>query len=65
MLQPKQAEEYDPQAELYKIELKYDVERAKKLEEEKNHQTSMGTLTSIPEIDLGMEYVLFDKPYHH
>lgn len=49
----------DPQEELYKIAEKYRLSKKKGLEEEEaeegNVQTSMGMLTSIPEVDLGME----------
>ena len=52
-------QEFDPQAELYKIAERYKLEAAKKDEEgeEGNLTSSMGMLTSIPEVDLGMEWV--------
>ena len=45
---------FDPQEELYKMARKYkwDLEKAP---EEGNVVNSMGMLTSIPEVDLGME----------
>jgi len=47
---------FDPQEELYRLAEKYklDKEEAKKTEEG-DVTTSMGMLTSIPEVDLGME----------
>lgn len=48
--------EYDPQEELFRIAEKYRVEKKKAAEEEEgNVTTSMSMLTSIPEVDLGME----------
>lgn len=47
--------EYDPQEELYRITEKYKIEKKQQAEEEGNVTTSMGMLTSIPEVDLGME----------
>ena len=52
-------EAYDPQAELYKIAERYKIEKKKKGEDEEGNVTnSLGMLTSIPEVDLGMESVL-------
>ena len=49
-------EVYDPQAELYKIAERYKFEQRKKGEDEEGNVTnSLGMLTSIPEVDLGME----------
>jgi hypothetical protein len=49
-------EPFDPQAELYKISDKYNVQARKiKEAEEGNVTNSLGMLTSIPEVDLGME----------
>lgn len=46
----------DPQDELYRIAEKYRLEQKKpKEEDEGNVTTSLGMLTSIPEVDLGME----------
>jgi hypothetical protein len=52
----KQAD-YDPQEELFRIAEKYRIEKKKTAadDEEGNVTTSMGMLTSIPEVDLGME----------
>jgi hypothetical protein len=48
----------DPQDELYRIAEKYRLEQKKpKDEDEGNVTTSLGMLTSIPEVDLGMEWV--------
>jgi hypothetical protein len=49
------AEAYDPQAELFKLAEKYRWDNRKKDEEEGNVTNSLGMLTSIPEVDLGME----------
>ena len=47
---------YDPQAELYEIAERYKIEQKKKGEDEEGNVTnSLGMLTSIPEVDLGME----------
>ncbi|WWD16039.1 hypothetical protein CI109_100464 [Kwoniella shandongensis] len=59
----KEAEPFDPQAELYKIAEKYKFESAKKGgasgagkdDDEGNVTNSLGMLTSIPEVDLGMD----------
>ncbi|KAK8869696.1 hypothetical protein IAR55_000264 [Kwoniella newhampshirensis] len=55
----KEAEPFDPQAELYKIAEKYKFESAKKAtakdDDEGNVTNSLGMLTSIPEVDLGMD----------
>ncbi|WWC69315.1 uncharacterized protein I206_103253 [Kwoniella pini CBS 10737] len=51
-------EAYDPQAELYKIAERYKVgEKTKKKtqDDEGNVTNSLGMLTSIPEVDLGMD----------
>ncbi|WWC60984.1 uncharacterized protein I303_103561 [Kwoniella dejecticola CBS 10117] len=51
-------EAFDPQAELYKIAEKYKVgEKTKKTnqDDEGNVTNSLGMLTSIPEVDLGMD----------
>jgi hypothetical protein len=49
-------EAYDPQAELFKLAEKYKWDnRGKKEDEEGNVTNSLGMLTSIPEVDLGME----------
>lgn len=49
-------EDNDPQAELYRIAEKYQFEtRKKKADDEGNVTNSLGMLTSIPEVDLGME----------
>jgi hypothetical protein len=54
----------DPQSELYKMALKYQWDASKKGEEEEGNVTnSMGMLTSIPEVDLGMEWVLLFNVY--
>jgi hypothetical protein len=46
----------DPQEELYRIAEKYRLEQKKpRHEEEGSVTTSLGMLTSIPEVDLGME----------
>jgi hypothetical protein len=49
---------YDPQEELFRIVEKYKLDVAKKETEEGSVTNSLGMLTSIPEVDLGMEYVL-------
>jgi hypothetical protein len=46
---------YDPQEELFKIVEKYKLDVAKKETEEGSVTNSLGMLTSIPEVDLGME----------
>ncbi|WVF72068.1 hypothetical protein IAT40_006880 [Kwoniella sp. CBS 6097] len=52
----KEKEVYDPQAELYKIAEKYKIEAKKaKVDEEGSVSNSLGMLTSIPEVDLGMD----------
>ena len=49
-------EPFDPQAELYKVAERYKVEAQKQKEDEEGNVTnSLGMLTSIPEVDLGME----------
>ncbi|WVR05140.1 hypothetical protein IAU60_002152 [Kwoniella sp. DSM 27419] len=51
-------EPYDPQADLYKLAEKYRFESkkgAKKEDDEGNVTNSLGMLTSIPEVDLGMD----------
>ncbi|WVQ78387.1 hypothetical protein IAT38_000473 [Cryptococcus sp. DSM 104549] len=52
-------EAFDPQAELYKITEKYYLEEKKKKtgddDDEGNVTNSLGMLTSIPEVDLGMD----------
>lgn len=51
-------DEYDPQAELFKIAERYRIEqnpKVRKEDEEGNVTSSLGMLTSIPEVDLGME----------
>lgn len=50
-------EPLDPQSELYKMAAKYQWDMEKVEEEEGNVTNSMGMLTSIPEMDLGMEWV--------
>jgi len=48
----------DPQEELYAIAEKYRIEKKKSAvddDDEGNVTTSLGMLTSIPEVDLGME----------
>ena len=46
----------DPQEELYRIAEKYRLEQKKPRDEEEGSvTTSLGMLTSIPEVDLGME----------
>lgn len=53
---PDKDQPYDPQAELYQIAEKYRLEKKQTTEEEEGNVTiSMGMLTSIPEVDLGME----------
>ncbi len=48
--------DYDPQEELFRIAERYRIEKKMEVEEEEgNVTTSMGMLTSIPEVDLGME----------
>jgi hypothetical protein len=47
-------EAFDPYEELYKMANKYRWDAEKKLDEG-NVTNSMGMLTSIPEVDLGME----------
>ena len=50
---------FDPQAELFQIVEKYNLDRKVVKETEEGSVTnSLGMLTSIPEVDLGMEYVL-------
>ncbi|OCF55769.1 hypothetical protein L486_06520 [Kwoniella mangroviensis CBS 10435] len=55
----KHNEKYDPQAELYKIAERYQViegkNKTKKIDDEGNVTNSLGMLTSIPEVDLGMD----------
>jgi hypothetical protein len=47
---------FDPQAELFQIAEKYRIEKKRTVDEEEgNVTTSLGMLTSIPEVDLGME----------
>jgi hypothetical protein len=46
---------YDPQEELFRIVEKYKLDVAKKETEEGSVTNSLGMLTSIPEVDLGME----------
>ncbi|KGB79755.2 hypothetical protein I307_02943 [Cryptococcus deuterogattii 99/473] len=49
-------EDDDPQAELYRIAEKYQFEtKKKKADDEGNVTNSLGMLTSIPEVDLGMD----------
>ncbi|KAL0254037.1 hypothetical protein I308_101416 [Cryptococcus tetragattii IND107] len=49
-------EDNDPQAELYRIAEKYQFEtKKKKADDEGNVTNSLGMLTSIPEVDLGMD----------
>ncbi|WVQ71837.1 hypothetical protein IAR50_001379 [Cryptococcus sp. DSM 104548] len=52
-------EPYDPQAELYKIAEKYqqlETSKKKKVDDDEGNVTnSLGMLTSIPEVDLGMD----------
>lgn len=50
-------EPFDPQAELYRLAERYklDMEAKKDADEEGDVTNSMGMLTSIPEVDLGME----------
>lgn len=49
-------EPLNPQSELYKMAMKYQWDLSKETgEEEGNVTNSMGMLTSIPEVDLGME----------
>lgn len=49
-------EPLDPQSELYKMAQKYQWDMEQEGEEEEGNVTnSMGMLTSIPEMDLGME----------
>lgn len=49
-------EPLDPQSELYKMATKYQWDMSKEEEEDEGNVTnSMGMLTSIPEMDLGME----------
>lgn len=50
-------EAFDPYEELYKMANKYEWDATKKVEDG-NVTNSMGMLTSIPEVDLGMEWVL-------
>ena len=50
-------EAFDPQAELFKITERYHIEKNTRLEEEGSVTNSMGMLTTIPELDLGMEWV--------
>lgn len=50
---------FDPQAELEKIIVKYNSGQPTRKDDEEGHVTnSMGMLTSIPEVDLGMESVV-------
>ena len=51
------SEPFDPQAELYRLAERYklDNEEKKVGGEEGDVTNSMGMLTSIPEVDLGME----------
>jgi hypothetical protein len=54
----------DPQEELYRITDRWKVD--KKVSDDGNVTNSLSMLTAIPEVDLGMEYVLrymsFSKP---
>ncbi|EIW69362.1 hypothetical protein TREMEDRAFT_17281, partial [Tremella mesenterica DSM 1558] len=50
-----QNESFDPQSELLEVTKKYKIEKNMKLEEEGSLTNSMGMLTTIPEVDLGME----------
>lgn len=51
---------FDPQAELYKMAQQYKWDIGKRSTGEEGDVTnSMGMLTSIPEVDLGMEYVSY------
>lgn len=54
-------EAYDPQAELFRLTEKYKAEQDQIISEaeEGNVTNSLGMLTSIPEVDLGMESVRF------
>lgn len=47
----------DPQEELYKLSEKWTLDNSKPLQEG-SVTTSMSMLTAIPEVDLGMEYVV-------
>ncbi|WRT67242.1 uncharacterized protein IL334_004209 [Kwoniella shivajii] len=58
----KKKEAFDPQAELYEIAERYKLiqsdfesKKAKKEDDEGNVTNSLGMLTSIPEVDLGMD----------
>jgi hypothetical protein len=53
-VQSEKPESFDPEAELYQIVEKYRLDNAKE-NEEGNVTNSMGMLTMIPEVDLGME----------
>lgn len=46
---------FDPQAELERLAERYKLDMASKKDEEGDVTNSMGMLTSIPEVDLGME----------
>jgi len=47
---------FDPQEELYRLAERYKLDKEEiKKDEEGDVTTSMGMLTSIPEVDLGME----------
>lgn len=48
----------DPYAELFRITDRYKVNKEKKDQEEGSVTNSLAMLTAIPEVDLGMEYVL-------
>ena len=53
----------DPQEELYKLSEKWRFENSKPLQEG-SVTTSMSMLTAIPEVDLGMEYVVRSNGDH-
>ncbi|KAK4688155.1 hypothetical protein P7C73_g1959, partial [Tremellales sp. Uapishka_1] len=49
-------DEYDPQAELYQIAERYKLEHLRRKDDEEGNVTSsLGMLTGIPEVDLGMD----------
>lgn len=62
---PEAAPKYlDPQEELYRLSEKYKVEKKAQPNEEGSVTNSLAMLTAIPEVDLGMEYVLLTETHN-